>query len=482
MANSNPASLFFYSFILGCVRLSGKSFKRMPTSQAPLRVLRQLDTMCAFVLLAVLLQCGGAFAQGFGGNKKTVTLQRKLPALIHLPGTAIDIRPVVRDQANGDVAQALSDLLLVTLQKNDTRLHVDKNAPDVAISYTIITYQTPPPTTFVRQETQLQNKHLVQVPVQYSKVSGELTIAYSVLDARRKALDAGSITQKYSQDFQVGTNQPAGESGGLNPFGVFTGKGGFTGKKDKKDENTGPPNPIELRQKLLDGAVSQFAPRLVNTQENVEVMLSRGKFDDANKLAEKGQWARYLESLETMTPLSSPGDDAYRLYNIGVANEALAYQAEDKASIQKFLDQAAINYGKAIDAKPSEKYFIDPQNRIQTAVAHYKKLSEGANTKGETVTTENTSGTAAGNSTAGPAVRKPTGPSLANADVIKMAKAGVDEDSIIASIQDASAVNFDLSPDGLIALAKNGVKGKIVSAMRARAKQTQRHSTSPSSN
>ena len=52
-----------------------------------------------------------------------------------------------------------------------------------------------------------------------------------------------------------------------------------------------------------------------------------------------------------------------------------------------------------------------------------------------------------------------------------MAKAGVDEDNIVATIHDATAVQFDLTPDGLVELASNGVKGKIVAAMRERAKR-----------
>jgi hypothetical protein len=61
---------------------------------------------------------------------------------------------------------------------------------------------------------------------------------------------------------------------------------------------------------------------------------------------------------------------------------------------------------------------------------------------------------------------------LTNAQVIKMAKAGVDEDNIVGTIHDATSVQFDLSPDGLVDLASNGVKGKIVAAMRERAKRS----------
>jgi hypothetical protein len=146
----------------------------------------------------------------------------------------------------------------------------------------------------------------------------------------------------------------------------------------KTDETYGAPTPIELRQLLLSRAASQIASRLVNTEETLDVPLARGKLDETNNLAEKGLWQRYLETLETMTPLSKSTEDAYRLYDIGVAYEALAYQSEEKSATEKFLERAAINYGKAIDANPSEKFFAEPQNRIETAVAHYKKLQGGA--------------------------------------------------------------------------------------------------------
>jgi hypothetical protein len=265
---------------------------------------------------------------------------------------------------------------------------------------------------------------------------------------------------------------------------------------------------------LLSRAASQIASRLVNTDETLDIPLARGKMDEANNLAEKGLWERYLETLETMMPLPKPTDDAYRLYDIGVAYEALAYQSEDKAATEKFLEKAAINYGKAIDANPGEKQFAEPQTRIETAVAHYKKLQGGATlsakadaapasapasaapaTKSSTAGKSSTAAprstasasskpaTTAGTSSAAPAAASKApapaaksaanaAPALTNAQVIKMAKAGVDEDNIIATIHDATSVQFDLSPDGLVELASNGVKGKIVAAMRERAKRS----------
>jgi hypothetical protein len=57
--------------------------------------------------------------------------------------------------------------------------------------------------------------------------------------------------------------------------------------------------------------------------------------------------------------------------------------------------------------------------------------------------------------------------SLTNAAVVKLAKAGFKEKTII-SIINARVPNFDLSPDRMIDLKKNGVTEKVIIAMLAR--------------
>ena len=272
----------------------------------------------------------------------------------------------------------------------------------------------------------------------------------------------------------------------VDPFKRAAGK--------KTEESSGPPTQLDLRQKLIHQIISQLTTRLVSTDEVVEVYLARGKLDGANKLADSGLWSRNLEALETMTPLPNPKDDAYRLYNIGVANEALGYQSEDRAAAKKFFEQAAINYGKAIDARPDEKLFLEPQNRIETAVAYYKKLEQPQNDTAQASSGNVTTGGQPGKSapsdsrpktaSAAPSNESPTAkpplnnaakiskestPALTNEKIIEMSQSGVDEESIIATIRQAVRVQFDISPDGQIQLAKNGIKGKILAAMRERA-------------
>jgi hypothetical protein len=159
-----------------------------------------------------------------------------------------------------------------------------------------------------------------------------------------------------------------------------------------------------------------------------------------------------------------------------VAYEALAYQAEDPKAAMKFLDEAAINYGKAIDAKKGEHYFLEPQRRIEEAIAHYKQLAdekEAAAKAAEPPPPPPPSTAVAGNGkpgVAGPGAKTAaTVKALTNAQVIAMVKSGMDDDTVVQAIRAAKAVSFDLTPAGLQALSGGGVSPQVVAAMKTRA-------------
>ena len=453
----------------------------------------------------------GAWPQGFSGtlgNKKTIILHRKLPAAVKLTGiSTFSVVGNAKSKDQADVAQNLSEILVTEIQKDDRRLQEEKNNADLVISCTITHYEVPPPQTSTRSESVLQNGHMVQVPKQYYRLIGELEVAYQAKDRKTgKMLDSQNLSAKYNREFESGTNEATDKSitsKMTDPFKKLAGK---------KVEDTGaPPTPLELRELLIHQVVSQIASRLVSTDEPVQVLLAHGKqLDSANKIADSGMWQRYLEALETTTPFPDPREDAYRLYNIGVANEALAYQTEDRKAASTLLQDAAINYGKAIDQRPDEKYFLEPQTRIETAITYYKKLGETATTAAAdpppaSSTTSSNSGSAAKSSTSHSSTKSsttspttasnssgsssggsstatktpaktasstaPAPPALTNQKIIDMLKGGVDEDNIIATIREAPNVQFDLSPDGQINLAQNGVKGKLLAAMRERSRQ-----------
>ena len=440
------------------------------------------------------------------GSKKKVFLHRKLPSAVHLQASSFVIRAEAREKSQSEVAGSLADILETELESKNRELHVDKQAPELVITCTVTRYDVPPPQSFTRNEVVLEKGHQLEEPKKFYRLAGTLDVAYQAKDSHSgKILDSENVTGKYSREYEEGANQAGDKalsSKLMDPFKRAAGK--------KTADSSGPPTALDIREDLIRQVVSQIAMSLVNTDETVEVLLARGKLDSANKLAQADLWSRYLETLETMTPFPNPKDDAYRWYNIGVANEALAYQSEDETAARKFLDQAAIDYGKAIDAKPEEKYFHEPQMRIETAAAHYRRLRERhenaslapSPTPAKSAAASTTQAKAdqpapESNGKPAPALAKKSAntgprkltsatgvtsatlkqqestlePQLTNEKVIEMFKSGVDEENIIATIRQSARVRFDISPDGQIQLAKNGVKGKILAAMRERARR-----------
>jgi hypothetical protein len=251
-----------------------------------------------------------------------------------------------------------------------------------------------------------------------------------------------------------------------------------SGSGSSGDDESKPPTDPELRQKLMAMAVKQMAAHVVNTDESIEVYLAKDKsFDDGDKDAVAGLWERALETFETAQPLPKKEDDAYRLYNIGVADEALGYQAQDPKAAMKLLDDAAIQYGKAIDARPDEKYFLEPQKRIETAIEHYRKLQQEqvASATPPPAPAPAPAPTPAPAPAADAHGVQPAavgaGKPLTNQQVIAMVRAGMDDGTVAQTVKNAKAINFDLTPTGRKHLTDSGVDATVISAMKARAIQ-----------
>jgi hypothetical protein len=295
------------------------------------------------------------------------------------------------------------------------------------------------------------------IPAQsFIHVKDMMTVNFNAQDLRAsRSIAANTVTGKFEQQYPIQTAAPpakinslAGMGGLLAHIPQKPAAGGDEGSANK------PPTPIEQRDILVKSVSFQIVSHLVNTSEQVPVDLAvGGGLDDANKLMDQKLWTRALENLEEMTPFGQPGQDAYRLYNLGVVNEALGYQAEDVTQARKYLQEASIDYGKAIDAKPDEKYFLQPQTRIDTALAYYKTLGDQATASAQVAS----------------AAKTPAADVLTNADVIAMVAAKLDQANIIDTIK-TSSVNFDLSAKGQIDLAKGNVNGTIIQVMKQKAR------------
>ena len=389
---------------------------------------------------------------GFGTPKTKVYLQRKLPALVHLTGSTFKVKVSGRE-SQVDLSRDLSAQLETELMKDDAHLRADQTNPSLVISCQITDYSHPQPTVTQRPNLAAGKNGPKTLP--YMRITGALSVAFQARTPSGQTQASNNITAKYDEEFDSSGNDAShGVMGSMSSAWHR-----ITGSASSEDLN--PPTETELRSKLLNQAVHQIAQHLVNTNETVEVYLAKGKkpIEEGNKQAQAGLWQRALETYETAPQLAKPTDDAYRLYDIGVAYEALAYAAEDERSAMKFLDEAAINYGKAVDAKPAEKYFLEPQKRIETAIAHYKELEEQKRPRAA----------AADEVTGSKPIANAVQPKgLTNAQVVAMVKSGMEDDTIVQAVRAAKSATFDLTADGQQELASNGVSAPVIAAMKAR--------------
>jgi tetratricopeptide (TPR) repeat protein len=414
--------------------------------------------------------------------KTKVNLERKLPALYHLPGNTIRVR-VTGHADETDLINDLQMQLETELLKDNSQLQDDENNPEVTINCQITNYDHPAP-IYIKQPAVGNQPAAVN-----ERITGHLTVSFQAKTREGRVLGSDNVQVNYDQQFDSsGNNVSHGIMGGLHNSWHRL-KGG-KGNDDAEDQA---PTAPELRSLMLDSAVHRIAENIVNTKETIEVFLAKNKgpIDEGDKAAEAGLWERALETFETAQPLSKHDEDSYRLYDIGVANEALGYAAGDPKSAMKFLQEAAINYGKAIDAKPSEKYFLGPQRRIETAIMHYRKLEQeknapatalaaaeplpapkasptpakpvAADVKAKPVAAHHVSTPHSGATQSGNSPK-----ALTNAQVIAMVKAGVADETITETVKTAKTVDFDLSSDARRRLEASGVSPAVVSAMKVR--------------
>jgi tetratricopeptide (TPR) repeat protein len=331
-----------------------------------------------FSIAALLLPFSArVHAQGFGKFKKTITLQRKLPAVAQLPGDTYAVSATASDARNKPLTDKLKAIVETELARYNAKLTVDSNKPDTRISLNILNVDVsqPIPITSTTIPLNYGKKGMTQPQQKPSgyKITGRFDVAYQAKTPAGRFVDASNLNIKFAQQYNT--------QGGKMDEGVDAVKKGFSrirhlGKSSSDEQEEQAPHTVEdVEQIMMERVTARIAARLVTTNETVEIPLARGALDDANKYADAKQWSKMAEALETMTPLSDPRDDAYRFYNLGVAYEALGYSAETPAAARRDLEEAAADYGKAADMNPAERKFLEPQNRIEIALEHYKKLS-----------------------------------------------------------------------------------------------------------
>jgi hypothetical protein len=407
------------------------------------------------LFLVASADCVHAVAQSFGGafQRKKIVLVRKLPPTGHIDGSTFAVN-VTGSGIPPDVVANLKSTIESLIVSNDSRLRTvaATEHPDAVINCQVTSFSEPPAQVVSQPGFSFSKK---PAPAQQmTHITGVITATFNAQNlVAKRSIAANTETAKFDQQYPVPPPANASKQAAFTSIlsSHIPKMSGASQNSGQSQDAEKPPTPVELRDMLIQNMAFAIASNLVNTSESVSVSLAiGGGLDEANRLMDQKLWTRALEQLETMPPFPQPDQDAYRIYELGVVNEALGYQAEDFTKARKYLQEASIDYGKAIDAKPDEKNFLQPQTRIDTALAHYKTLGDQV----------------AANAQTAAAVASPAADVLTNADVIAMAAAKLDEANIIDTIKTASAVNFDLSAHGQIDLAKGGVNGRIIAAMK----------------
>jgi hypothetical protein len=398
----------------------------------------------------------GQFRKGFARSTIEVVLNRKRPPKVVILGAAIKIE-VTSLAGRETLAQRFATTLETQLLANESRLRPEPSRPETIIFCAINRLDTSQ-TAGSRQAMvsrrvgtkQVYNEKkrtyeqqpvydLVPETQHFTTVKGDIAVSVQVRDRRTGAtIDSQAFTPAYLREFPAGTT----------PF-----------------------DPPSVEQALIQMATDLAVQRLTPTRQSVKVLLARpsDEIDDINRLGEAGLWGRMLERLELTKPLNDPQKEAYRAYNLGVANEALAYATDEIETSRKLLELASSHYGRSIELNPDEKYFREPQNRIAEGIAAYAELDRQRAIIAAAPPAPSADAPLAGAEGAR-SLTAPPGPAgpMGNQDVIALVSDGLDEPNLLAALKEAKAVAFDLSTAGLQQLLKGKVSNRVIAAMRLR--------------
>ncbi|MGH9423796.1 MAG: hypothetical protein ACRD3J_27725, partial [Thermoanaerobaculia bacterium] len=316
-------------------------------------VAARVRVMALTSLLSVIVATAALAGEGFGMMKKSVILNRSLPAQVRLAGTRIHVHVTAQKKSNASIAERMQTELEAELLGNDPALTIDAKNPTTLIEV-IILRNDYSDSSESRQETRGQQTStsghnpfkvgIGQKEVKYKVVRHAFTVTLKAHDTRaNRTILADTVTKNYSQSFEDGNGAP--------------------------DENT-------LEDSDMTQVAADIVRKLTPTKEAITILLPRGRLEDASPYGEAGMWNKYLDVMLGLPKMPNPIDESYHQYAQGVAYEALAYSSDDFDAALKYLEKAATFYNDAAEANPKEVNFIlssKPSSllgRAETAAGH----------------------------------------------------------------------------------------------------------------
>jgi hypothetical protein len=413
----------------------------------------------ALVVIAVCspAPAGAQFRRGMLADSTEITLYPHDAPAILLPAGRVQVELKNATGAPARIVERMRDMLANQIGDNDNRLELVQSGGAVTVVATVVEWDESRynSTKYVSEKRQVGTK---QVRDKDGKLKSEPVYEYgrnrpSVVITARAAV-------------RVEVRRRTGGTPSVDE----------TARHDIREEHlmdAGPPSREMIHDLLLDNVVRKAAGRVTPGRSSREILLARSdEVDKLNRLALERKWHDWLSALETVKPHRDKKRDAYRLHNIAVAHEAIAYESNAVEDWRAQLGQANAMIGEAATQNPSEKYITEAASRIASSVRSYSHLADlyaaaGAAPAPRQAPPQATP-TARPTSTPVPVPPAAEAP-MSNQDVIDLRAAGLDDENLIAAVKDAKAVGFDLSPAGLKALLSAKVSNRVITAMRARA-------------
>ncbi|MBV9265912.1 MAG: hypothetical protein JO061_07075 [Acidobacteriaceae bacterium] len=302
----------------------------------------------------------------------------------------------------------------------------------------------------------------------YVQWTGSLNAAYQVLDHVGRVHDASNVASTYNKDFPLGTT--TSNSRWQIP--------GMPHRNSTSKQERIPNSPEDVKQILIHDVVEQIAAKLGNTTKAVEVQIATGDshLDRAAEFMDQRLWSRAVDELEKTPPFPKPDQEAYRLYDLGLAYEAVSYSSANPEEQKENLFKAEEYYDKAVEMNQKEKYFVATVARTRDALARYKELEaqNRATPKSQSaeipvVPHDDASGSSAKPPTIPRASQSPDpvpAKLLTVKDVIEMYNDKVPSEQIVDVIQNSSVDFNPHDKDTVIAIARARLPVGIQNALR----------------
>jgi hypothetical protein len=403
------------------------------------------------------------FRRGLFSETTEITVYPMEPPALLLPAGNIQVEVRNANGASARIVDRLNDLLSRQLTDNDTRLSVLPKGADVIVSATLIDWKEARrnSTKYVSEKRQVGTR-------QVKEKNG---------------------TIKTEPVYEYGQNRPSVVIDAAAGLRVEVRRGRGAPIADETVRHTiheehladaSPPTRDAVEDMLIDQVVQKGAGRVSPGRVATRVLVARSDdVDRLNSMAQNRRWQEWLTALGALRPHSDRKRDSYRLHNLAVAHEAIAYESTAVEDWNARLTLANTFIKQASAQNPTEKYITESADRIalnitryQRLAAMYREVNAAPAPPARRTATPSTGGnpSTAPVESAASGATSPRSATMTNQDVIDLAAAGLDEDNLIAAIKDAKAVRFDLSAAGLKTLLGAKVSNRVITAMRSRAK------------